>query len=57
MGELLSDPKTYVYICGLRGMEEGVDKAFAQIAENIGEDWEGLRTKLREDGRYHVETY
>ena len=57
VGELLSDPKTYVYICGLRGMEEGVDKAFAQIAENIGEDWEGLRTKLREDGRYHVETY
>lgn len=54
---LLSDPKTYIYICGLRGMEEGVERAFTSISESIGEQWVALRDTMREDGRYHVETY
>ena len=55
--DLLVDPATHIYICGLRGMEEGVEKAFASIAESIGEDWVTLRDKMRDEGRYHVETY
>ncbi len=54
---LLADPKTHVFICGLRGMEVGVDKAFANIAESAGIPWETTRDAMREDGRYHVETY
>lgn len=54
---LLTDPKTHVYVCGLRGMEEGVESAFTSIAESIGESWSALRDVMRGDGRYHVETY
>jgi benzoyl-CoA 2,3-dioxygenase component A len=54
---LLADPKTYIYICGLRGMEDGVERAFTSIARNMGEQWSALRDTMREDGRYHVETY
>ncbi len=54
---LLQDPNTHIYICGLRGMEEGVEKAFTNIAESFGQQWRALRNTMREDGRYHVETY
>jgi benzoyl-CoA 2,3-dioxygenase component A len=54
---MLHDPKTHIYICGLRGMEEGVEKAFANIAESAGLPWTATRDAMREDGRYHVETY
>ncbi len=57
VADLLSDPKTHIYICGLRGMEEGVEKAFSSIAETIGTQWLTLRDAMREEGRYHVETY
>lgn len=57
VAELLADPNTYIYICGLRGMEEGVERAFTSIAESMGLQWEALRDSLREEGRYHVETY
>ncbi|QXT38225.1 benzoyl-CoA 2,3-epoxidase subunit BoxA [Gymnodinialimonas ceratoperidinii] len=57
VAEYLNDPKTHIYICGLKGMEEGVERAFTTIAESIGEQWINLRDGMREDGRYHVETY
>jgi len=57
VAELLQDPKTYVYICGLKEMEDGVEKAFTNIAESIGQHWLNLRDVMREEGRYHVETY
>lgn len=57
VAELLQDSKTHIYICGLRGMEEGVERAFANIAESIGLSWQNLRDTMREEGRYHVETY
>ena len=57
IAELLGDPLTHIYICGLRGMEEGVEKAFVNIAESAGLPWAALRDAMREEGRYHVETY
>jgi len=54
---LLADPKTHIYVCGLRGMEEGVERAFASISESVGMPWESTRDAMRNDGRYHVETY
>jgi benzoyl-CoA 2,3-dioxygenase component A len=38
-------------------MEEGVESAFANIAESGGTPWGALRDAMREEGRYHVETY
>lgn len=54
---MLSDPDSHIYICGLRAMEEGVEAALTNIAESIGEQWHALRDTMRDEGRYHVETY
>ena len=40
---MLTDPATHIYICGLKGMEEGVEKALTNIAESIGQPWSTLR--------------
>jgi len=48
---------THVYVCGLKGLEEGVDEAFRHIGEMHDLDWPALRNGMRESGRYHVETY
>jgi len=53
IAELLKSPNLHVYMCGLKGLETGVEAAFAEIAE----DWPALRETLRGSGRYHVETY
>jgi benzoyl-CoA 2,3-epoxidase subunit A len=53
----LKNPKTHIYLCGLKGMEAGVDEAFADICRNAGLDWATLRGVMRAQGRYHVETY
>ncbi|MCZ7656910.1 MAG: benzoyl-CoA 2,3-epoxidase subunit BoxA [Xanthobacteraceae bacterium] len=53
----LKSDKTHVYLCGLKGMESGVDEAFADICRGAGIDWAGLRGEMRASGRYHVETY
>ena len=55
--KLLADDDSYVYICGLKGMEQGVDAAFREVCRNGGLDWDDLLIRLRENGRYHVETY
>ncbi len=57
IADLLMDPRTHIYICGLRGMEQGVDLAFRSIAESRGLPWEIFRDAMRDEGRYHVETY
>jgi benzoyl-CoA 2,3-dioxygenase component A len=57
VGILLKNPQTHVYLCGLRGMENGVDEAFSAICKNFEADWPALLTEMRAEGRYHVETY
>jgi len=57
VADILKDPKSCIYICGLRSMEEGVEKALSDISDGIGIDWAAMRTTMREEGRYHVETY
>ncbi len=54
---LLKNQNTYVYICGLKAMEQGVEEAMRDIARGIGMDWTALRDEMRDQGRYHVETY
>ncbi len=53
---LLDDPHTHVYICGLRGMESGVDEAFADVCRLAALDWTAVKASLRESGRYLFET-
>lgn len=57
VAELIADPTCHIYICGLKGMEDGVERALTNIAESMGQQWTALRDVMREEGRYHVETY
>ena len=54
---MLKDENCYIYLCGLKGMERGVDEAFRDICRSHGEDWQTLLPQLKAHSRYHVETY
>jgi len=54
---LIEDSKTHVYMCGLRGMEPGIDEAMSAAAEAKGLNWAELRPQLKKAERWHVETY
>jgi benzoyl-CoA 2,3-dioxygenase component A len=55
--QLLKDPHTYFYVCGLKSMEEGVVLALHDVAIHAGLDWETLGSTLKKEGRLHLETY
>jgi benzoyl-CoA 2,3-epoxidase subunit A len=57
VAELLASEQTYIYICGLKGMEQGVDDAFRAVCKQHGMNWDELLPALRASARYHVETY
>ena len=57
IAELLRDMRTHIYICGKRDMENGVMSALEDIAKSTGLQWDDLKEQMREQGRYHVETY
>jgi len=57
LAALLAKPTTHIFICGLRGLEDGVEAAFTEIGRQHCLDWASLRSTMREDGRYHAETY
>jgi ferredoxin--NADP+ reductase len=54
---MIENPKTHVYMCGLRGMEPGIDEAMTAAAAAKGLDWSELRPALKKAERWHVETY
>ena len=54
---MIEDPKTHVYMCGLRGMEPGIDEAMSTAAAAKGIEWSELRPQLKKADRWHVETY
>ena len=57
LAELLRDPNTCLYVCGLKSMEEGVVLALRDVAEEAGIPWEMLGATLKREGRLHLETY
>ena len=48
---------TYIYICGLKGMETGVMEALRESCSAAGMDWPALHARMVKEGRFHVETY
>ncbi len=48
---------SFVYICGLKGMETGVLDALKEACASAGMDWPSLHQRLVNEGRFHVETY
>jgi len=57
LAPLLESPDTYLYICGLKGMELGCEEALSDICRKHGFDWTKIKAEMRREGRYHVETY
>lgn len=53
----IENPKTHVYMCGLRGMEPGIDEAMTAAAAAKDLNWAELRPQLKKAERWHVETY
>lgn len=54
---LLAEKGAIVYICGIKGMEKGVEEAFAAMAQRHGADWETMLPQLKKAHRWHAETY
>jgi len=57
VAQMLKDDDCYIYICGLKGMEEGVIGAFRDVCREHGLDWDALRPQLLQKSRLHIETY
>jgi len=57
LAALLADPDTYIYVCGLKAMEEGVLSALRDVIEGSGRSWAETGTQLKQQGRLHFETY
>jgi benzoyl-CoA 2,3-dioxygenase component A len=57
VAELLQSADTYIYVCGLKSMEEGVVLTLRDVAEGAGLSWEELGSRLKREGRLHLETY
>jgi len=55
--KLFQDEKTHIYMCGLKGMEQGMQECFGPIAEKEGVDWKEFAKTMKKAKRYHVEVY
>ena len=55
--KMVKDENTYVYICGLKGMEDGIDAALASAAAKEGVEWSDYQKQLKKAHRWNVETY
>jgi ferredoxin--NADP+ reductase len=55
--QLMQSPKTHTYMCGLKGMEGGIDEALSATAAKNGANWSEFQKQMKKDHRWHVETY
>jgi hypothetical protein len=46
VARLINDANCHVYICGLKGMEQGVDEAFRDVCRAHGIEWDTLLPEL-----------
>ncbi|KAF2552562.1 hypothetical protein F2Q68_00035451 [Brassica cretica] len=55
--ELLKKDNTFVYMCGLKGMEKGIDDIMVSLAANDGIDWFDYKKQLKKAEQWNVEVY
>ncbi|OCQ98499.1 ferredoxin-NADP reductase [Oscillatoriales cyanobacterium USR001] len=55
--ELVQKPNTHTYICGLKGMEGGIDEGMSAASSKYGVDWAEYQKQLKKNHLWHVETY
>ena len=46
-----------LYICGLKGIEEGIESIFAKKAEKENKNWSEIKAVMRKTGRLNLEVY
>jgi benzoyl-CoA 2,3-epoxidase subunit A len=54
---MLRDDDCYIYVCGLKLMEQGVLDAFRDVCREHGAEWDALKAELLTKNRLHIETY
>jgi ferredoxin--NADP+ reductase len=54
---LIQKENTHTYICGLKGMEGGIDEALTTAAQKQEVVWSDYQRTLKKAHRWHVETY
>jgi ferredoxin--NADP+ reductase len=54
---LMQKENTHIYMCGLKGMEAGMEECFSGIAEKNGIVWKEFAKAMKKAERYHVEVY
>jgi ferredoxin--NADP+ reductase len=55
--KMIQQENTHTYICGLKGMEGGIDQALSTAAAKDGVTWSDYQKEIKKAGRWHVETY
>ncbi|XP_062224386.1 ferredoxin--NADP reductase, leaf isozyme 1, chloroplastic-like [Phragmites australis] len=55
--QLLKKDNTYVYMCGLKGMEKGIDDIMVDLAAKDGIDWFEYKKQLKKGEQWNVEVY
>jgi benzoyl-CoA 2,3-epoxidase subunit A len=48
---------THVFVCGLKGMESGVEEALGDVCRAVSLNWCALRSAMQTDGRLQIEPY
>ncbi|KAK4360499.1 hypothetical protein RND71_019451 [Anisodus tanguticus] len=54
---LLKKDNTFVYMCGLKGMEQGIDDIMTSLAERDGINWPDYKKQLKKAEQWNVEVY
>ncbi|XP_073142478.1 ferredoxin--NADP reductase, leaf-type isozyme, chloroplastic [Henckelia pumila] len=55
--EMLKKDNTYIYMCGLKGMEKGIDDIMVSLAAKDGIDWIDYKKQLKKGEQWNVEVY
>jgi len=55
--QLVQKENTHTYICGLKGMEGGIDEGMSAAAGKFDVNWSDYQKQLKKGHRWHVETY
>jgi benzoyl-CoA 2,3-dioxygenase component A len=57
VARLLGGGKSHLYLCGLKGMEQGVFESLFYVCAQHGLDWNAVMAQMSLQSRLHVETY
>ncbi|OIC41404.1 hypothetical protein A7L55_21515 [Acinetobacter baumannii] len=55
--ELFKKDNTYVYMCGLKGMEKGIDDIITSLAAEEGIVWSEYKRQMKKNEQWNVEVY